>query len=81
MSVTMNSSRQRSRVCAAISVATVMIGSAGLWLPLPVTCLAVCMRSWTSAMNSWKWARRLRRVTATAKNASISIVLPRPTSP
>ena len=42
---------------------------------------STCTRSCTSAMNSWKCARRLRTTGEAAKNMSISMVLPRPTSP
>lgn len=36
---------------------------------------------WTSRMNSWKWTRCLPAMVAVSKNRSISMDLPRPTSP
>ena len=38
-------------------------------------------RVWTFCMKRWKWMRCLRRTWAAAKNRSISMDLPRPTSP
>ena len=39
------------------------------------------MRPCTSCMKRWKWMRRFSRTSAASKNKSISMDLPRPTSP
>jgi hypothetical protein len=81
ISVTENSSKQSTRASRASALRNRWIGSSPLTSPSFSALRCAPMRSCTSAMKSWKWARRLRLAGQAAKKKSISIVLPRPTLP
>ena len=77
MSCTWNSSKHSSAASATMASASGGIGSASPgW-----ACFQRWMRWWQSCMNWWKWIRCFRGTSAQAKNRSISMDFPRPTSP